>query len=151
MKIYRRRAYIMTLLTLSLVIPGVSAAHSNQDSGRGMSQTDSASSGVHDFDFLVGHWRVHHRKLKERLANSHEWIEFEGTLSSQPLMGGYSNVDDLVLDAARLSGDSRISYAFPPVPASDAEELRRIPRIPSDSRSAASRSLTAPASPRAAR
>src|ERR1700687_5276890 len=31
-------------------------------------------------------------------ANSHEWIEFEGTLSSQPLMGGYSNVDALLLD-----------------------------------------------------
>src|SRR6266853_115724 len=88
MKTHRCRAYIMTLLTLSLVIPGVSAAQSNQDSGRGMSQIDSATSGVHDFDFLVGHWRVHHRKLKERLANSHEWIEFEGTLSSQPLMGG---------------------------------------------------------------
>ena len=98
MQIYRRRAYIMTLLTLSLVIPGVSAAQSNQGSGRGMSQIDSATSGVHDFEFLVGHWRVHHRKLKERLANSHEWIVFEGTLSSQPLMGGYSNVDDLVLD-----------------------------------------------------
>ena len=24
--------------------------------------------GLHDFDFLVGHWQVHHRRLKERLA-----------------------------------------------------------------------------------
>jgi hypothetical protein len=53
---------------------------------------------MHDFDFLVGHWRVHHRKLKARLANNHEWIEFEGTLSSEPLMAGYSNVDDTVLN-----------------------------------------------------
>jgi len=83
MKTYRCRAYIMTLLTLSLLIPGVSAAQSNQGSGRGMSQTDSATSGVHDFDFLVGRWRVHHQKLKERLANSHEWIEFGGTLSNK--------------------------------------------------------------------
>jgi len=98
MKICRRRAHMMTLLTLSLVIPAVSAAQSNQDSGRGMSQTDSASSGVHDFDFLVGHWRVHHRKLKQRLVNSHEWIEFEGTLISQSLMGGYANVDDDVFE-----------------------------------------------------
>jgi hypothetical protein len=41
---------------------------------------------------------VHHRKLKKRLANSHEWIEFEGTLFSQPLMGGYANVDDDVFE-----------------------------------------------------
>ena len=58
MKTYRCRAYIMTLLTLSLVIPGVSAAQSNQDSGRGMSQIDSATSGVHDFDFLVGEFII---------------------------------------------------------------------------------------------
>ena len=38
------------------------------------------------------------KDLKERLANSQEWIEFEGTLFSQPLMGGYANVDDDVFD-----------------------------------------------------
>jgi hypothetical protein len=45
----------------------------------------------------MGRWRVHHRRLKERLASSHEWIEFEGTLAAQPLMGGYANIDDDVL------------------------------------------------------
>jgi len=54
----------------------------------------AAAAGLHDFDFLVGRWKVHHRKLKKRLANSHDWVEFEGTLFSQPLMGGYANVDD---------------------------------------------------------
>src|ERR1700693_4220102 len=55
------------------------------------------SPGLHDFDFLVGACQAHHRKLKQRLANNHEWIEFEGTLLNQPLMGSYSNVDDTVL------------------------------------------------------
>jgi hypothetical protein len=59
-----------------------------------MSQSESAVPGLHDFDFLVGHWQVHHRKLKQRLAN----VEFEGTLFSQPLMRSYSNVDDLALN-----------------------------------------------------
>jgi hypothetical protein len=98
MKIYRRTAAVVGLLTLSLAIPGFSTAQSNQDSGHGISQTDSATSGLRDFDFLVGHWKVHHRKLKERLANNHEWIEFEGTLVNQPLMGGYANVDDTVFE-----------------------------------------------------
>ena len=98
MKIYRRTATVMALLILSLAIPGLSTGQSDQDSGRGTTQIDSTTPGVHDFDFLVGQWRVHHRTLKERLANSHEWIEFEGTLVNQPLMGGYSNVDDTVFE-----------------------------------------------------
>jgi hypothetical protein len=96
MKTCRRTAIVIGLLSLSLAFPEFSTAQSNQDSGQAISQTDSATSGVHDFDFLVGHWQAHHRKLKERLANNHEWIEFEGTLVSQPLMGGYANFDDTV-------------------------------------------------------
>lgn len=92
------RALTIALLSLSLATYGQLTVQSPQDSGSGVRQTESAVPGVNDFDFLVGHWRVHHRKLKERLANNHEWIEFEGTLTSQPLTGSYSNVDDLVLD-----------------------------------------------------
>jgi hypothetical protein len=53
---------------------------------------------VHDFDFLVGTWHIHHRRLKERLAGSHDWEEFEGTSTAWPLLGGAGNVDDNVLD-----------------------------------------------------
>lgn len=52
--------------------------------------------GLHDFDFLVGDWRVHHRVLK---ADSHEWVEFEGTSRTRPLMQGFGNVEDNVLGA----------------------------------------------------
>jgi len=50
--------------------------------------------GRHDFDLRFGDWRVQHRRLKERLANNHEWIEFDGTLKMWPLMGGLANVSD---------------------------------------------------------
>jgi hypothetical protein len=98
LKTYRRTATVVALLILSMSVPGFSTGRSNQDSGRGTTHTESATPGVHDFDFLVGEWRVHHRTLKERLANSHEWIEFEGTLVNQALMAGYSNVDDTVFE-----------------------------------------------------
>ena len=93
----QHRAGMLALLILSLVSPGQLTPQSQQGSGAGMNQTESAVPGLHDFDFLVGHWKAHHRKLKQRLANNHEWIEFEGTLLNQPLMGSYSNVDDTVL------------------------------------------------------
>ncbi len=55
-------------------------------------------SGLHDFDFVQGEWRVHHRELKDRLAGSHEWIEFDGTQKAWLVMGGYANVDENVFN-----------------------------------------------------
>jgi len=51
-----------------------------------------------DFDFLHGAWRVAHRKLKARLVGSTDWWEFEGTTVCQPILGGFGNMDDNVLD-----------------------------------------------------
>jgi hypothetical protein len=93
------RIAIVVWLGIGLAAPGLPQAQSNPASTPKIAQSGSALSGLHDFDFLVGHWRVHHRKLKSRLANSHEWVEFEGTLASQPLMAGYANVDDDVFEA----------------------------------------------------
>ncbi|HEY2068794.1 MAG TPA: hypothetical protein VGG48_04505 [Rhizomicrobium sp.] len=57
-------------------------------------QTDHA----HDFDFLVGKWRVHHHRLKARLAGSTEWQDFEGTSEMQMTMGGQGTFDENYLD-----------------------------------------------------
>jgi hypothetical protein len=46
----------------------------------------------------MGKWRVHHRRLKERLAGSDEWQEFEGTSEAWPILGGAGNIDDNVLE-----------------------------------------------------
>ena len=53
---------------------------------------------VHDFDFYMGTWQVHHRRLKERLCGSHEWQEFEGTSRAWPILDGAGNIDDNVLE-----------------------------------------------------
>ena len=56
-----------------------------------------AGSGMHDFDFLMGSWRVAHRRLAERLTGCETWEEFDGTNTAWPLLGGQGNVDDNVL------------------------------------------------------
>jgi len=89
---------VVVFLSVSLAAPEFLSAQASPTATEKVSQADNGVPGLHDFDFLVGHWQVRHRKLKKRLANSHEWVEFQGTLFSQPLMGGYANVDDDVFD-----------------------------------------------------
>ena len=50
-----------------------------------------------DFDFQIGSWQVRHRRLKERLAGSDAWEEFDGTSDMRPILGGDGNVEDNVL------------------------------------------------------
>lgn len=72
------------------------AVFASQDVPKAVVEQDM--SGLHDFDFLVGEWRVHSRRLKQALAGDHEWYEFDGTIRSWPLMQGRANVDDTVFD-----------------------------------------------------
>jgi len=53
-------------------------------------------SGLHDFDFVMGDWRVHHRLIS---AKTRQWIEFDGTMSTRKIMEGFGNVEDNVLDS----------------------------------------------------
>jgi hypothetical protein len=50
--------------------------------------------GARDFDFWMGSWKVHNRVLKERLAGSSEWVEYEATSAARPLLDGLGNEDE---------------------------------------------------------
>lgn len=58
----------------------------------------AAPPGANDFDFLFGHWRIRHRRLKRRLQACTEWDTFDGASQVWPLMNGQGNVDDNVLE-----------------------------------------------------
>ncbi|SDD42102.1 DUF1579 domain-containing protein [Aquimonas voraii] len=50
-----------------------------------------------DFDFILGDWKVSHRRLNERLCGCTDWTEFEGTASTRAILGGLGNVEDNLL------------------------------------------------------
>jgi hypothetical protein len=91
-------------LSLASIVPARCAveppatAESSAQQARTPVQSSEEAAGLHDFDFFIGEWRVHHRQLKQRLAGSHEWVEFEGTTRVQKIMGGWGNMDDNTLD-----------------------------------------------------
>lgn len=55
--------------------------------------------GRTDFDFFIGKWNVHHRRLRERLSvtasGSDSWEEFDGTSDAHKVLHGIGNVDEL--------------------------------------------------------
>jgi hypothetical protein len=53
--------------------------------------------GRTDFDFIIGRWRVHHRRLRERLQGSTSWEEFEGTTVDRGFLGGLGNLGEATL------------------------------------------------------
>lgn len=50
--------------------------------------------GQHDFDFWMGSWKVHNRKMVKPLTGSKEWIEFDGTTVARPVWNGRANMDE---------------------------------------------------------
>ena len=55
----------------------------------------SENDGRNDFDFFIGRWKGHNRRLRERLKNCDEWEEFEGTSVCRKILGGIGNMDEV--------------------------------------------------------
>lgn len=53
----------------------------------------SPTSSVKDFDYLIGNWKLKNRKLKSRLTNCTEWIEFQSKVEMHQILGGNGSID----------------------------------------------------------
>jgi hypothetical protein len=54
--------------------------------------------GAHDFDFLIGDWKVHLRRLPDRLVGSNKWIEYDGISRHKKILGSNANLEDFEVD-----------------------------------------------------
>ena len=54
--------------------------------------------GAHDFDFLIGDWKAHVRRLPDRLVGSNEWVEYDGISNHKKLFGSNANLEEFEVD-----------------------------------------------------
>lgn len=74
------------------------AAEPAADPGaRQVSETD----GQHAFDFDLGTWKTHSRRLLHPLSDSQEWVEMDGVTVVRPIWGGNGNLAELEADGPR--------------------------------------------------
>jgi hypothetical protein len=50
--------------------------------------------GSHDFDFIIGNWKAHVRRLPDRLNNSNTWIEYNGISNHKKLLDSNANFEE---------------------------------------------------------
>jgi hypothetical protein len=56
--------------------------------------------GQHDFDFEIGVWKTHLKRLVHPLSGSNSWVELEGTTVVRKIWNGQANLAELTTDAA---------------------------------------------------
>jgi len=53
----------------------------------------AAGSSQNDFDFVVGKWKMFHRRLNKRFENCNDWTEFESLDENHKILNGIGDVD----------------------------------------------------------
>jgi hypothetical protein len=62
--------------------------------------------GSHDFDFEIGEWNTHVRRLQRPLTGSTTWVEYTGTTTVRGVLGRRANIAELIVEgpAGRIEG-----------------------------------------------
>ncbi len=77
----RQRVYVL-LGILWLVLPAHGAARDGQ----------------HDFDFNLGTWKTHIKRLEHPLTGSTSWVEWNGTVSVSKVWNGRADLEEVEID-----------------------------------------------------
>ena len=54
--------------------------------------------GAHDFDFIIGDWKAHVRRLPDRLNGSTQWIEYDGISRHKKILDSNANFEEFEVD-----------------------------------------------------
>jgi hypothetical protein len=92
-------AVLLVGLTLALQQPAVADKRSE-------SIPAARRDGSHDFDFEIGSWKTHLRRLRHPLSGSSEWVQYEGTSNVRGVLNGRANIVELAVagPAGRIEG-----------------------------------------------
>lgn len=99
--------YLLATLQLSLLsstaqespVPGVPTSQQQPSQPSAVSaQAARLRDGAHDFDFLIGDWKAHVRRLPDRLVGSSAWLEYDGISNHKKLLDSNANFEQFEVD-----------------------------------------------------
>jgi len=78
MKLFERLGFWILLSCFVLVFQPLHGT-AQQNSAAANGGQESARDGQHDFDWDIGTWKIHVRRLQQPLTGSTTWVEYDGT------------------------------------------------------------------------
>src|SRR5919112_1042281 len=97
---FRRRLLCLLLGGLAVICQPVHGLSQEKAAAAraGLQQPPKGRDGRHDFDFEIGAWKTHLRRLLNPLSGSNTWVEYEGTTVVRRVWNGRANLVELVAD-----------------------------------------------------
>ena len=87
-----------SLVVLLRPLPGLGQ---NSDAAKAGSQTSPLErDGQHDFDFELGSWKIHLKRLVHPATGSTTWVEFDGTSVTRKIWDGRAQVEQFETDSS---------------------------------------------------
>jgi len=108
---FRSSLLLCSLVIVCHFLPGF--AQQNSSARRTSPQSPPATrDGQHDFDFEIGTWKTHVRRLLHPLTGSTTWVDYDGTTIVRKVWNGRANLVELVADgpAGHFEGASLRLY-----------------------------------------
>src|SRR5215213_11085928 len=107
-----RTCLLISILLVALQSSDGLAQKKSGAAGKSLQQIPTERDGQHDFDFEIGTWKTHLRRLLNPLTASTTWVEYEGTTIVRKVWNGRANLVELVVDgtAGRFEGLSLRLY-----------------------------------------
>src|SRR5438477_8074239 len=93
-------------LAIALLIPLLS------NGGAAKTEAPAQRDGQHDFDFEIGSWETHLKRLVHPLTGSTAWVDYAGTTTVRKVWNGRANLVELEVDGpkGRIQGLSLRLY-----------------------------------------
>jgi len=96
MDLFRPLRLCLVLFGSALIFLPLQAAQ--QNSGALSASQPTGRDGQHDFDWDIGTWKIHVKRLLHPLSGSSTWVEYNGTDVVRKIWGGRANLGEVEWD-----------------------------------------------------
>jgi hypothetical protein len=94
------RTYLLVCSLMITLQPSQGIAQQNSGASTANAQQPPAQrDGQHDFDFELGTWKIHLKRLVHPLTGSTNWVEFDGTSVTRKIWDGRAQLEEFETDS----------------------------------------------------